>query len=474
MRLSGRAEDDLAGASAPLDVPAGRGPTQRRVGAGGHRHGRAREGGGQGSDVEALGPHLDLGLLRGRERQRSLRHQPPPVALRFERLRHEVRALEVPAAAHGPGPDALHRERPRRGGERARERVVLHLQDRVGRDPADETGAGGQRLDERAVEREPHRRRRRDRRDPIDPPTQVDRRRPGHQLRPLDDQLPVFDHERGVGRLRLHARPAVPSAHDRVGDPDRDAPLPGVVHHLRVHVAQHEPGRALHVAQLEPPVLDLGPRQLRERLPRPRRQPRGRRLRRHRPARVAHHDLRPEEADVRPPPRGPGDVDLLRFEGDAFEGQARRRRGRVALPQVKLELAETQRAADRARSPLLEEHARRRAAGRRVQEGERQRDQEKEEETQTHSEPHDPAEPGPSPRTRRGLVTPRRRRAAGRRGRAAGRGIPFALRAFRVAHSSSLSGVLPDVGEWRSGRELAGPPTDSWARDIGREATGLP
>ena len=407
---AGRAEGDLAGASAPLDVPAGRGPAQRRVGAGDHRHGRAREGGGQGGDVEALGPHLDLGLLRGRERQRALRHQPPPVAPRFERLRHEAAQPSKcprPLAAQGPTPFTV-------SARDVAESVPVSASSFTSTAASAPTRPTSPVPGASASTNAPS----------IASPTaavaEVGEIRSTRPRRSIDDvpatscarsidQPPVVDHERGVGRLRLHPRPAVPSAHDRVGDPDRDAPLPGVVHHLRVHVAQHEEGRALHVAQLEPPVLDLGPRQFRKRLPRPRRQPRGRRLRRHRPPRVAHHDLRPEEADVRPRPRGPGDVDPLRLEGDAFERQARRRRGCAPLPEVELELAEAQRAADRARSPLLEEHARGRAAGRRVQEGERQRDSEKEEETQAHSEPHDPAEPGPSPRRGPGFVTTRRR-----------------------------------------------------------------
>ena len=91
-------------------------------------------------------------------------------------------------------------------------------------------------------------------------PREVDRRLPGHDARPLEGQPAVLERERGVGRGRLHAQPALGPAHPRVGDPHREPAPPAVLRHLRVEAAQHEPGLALRVAQLEPAVDDLGPR----------------------------------------------------------------------------------------------------------------------------------------------------------------------------------------------------------------------
>ena len=158
---------------------------------------------------------------------------------------------------------------------------------------------------------------------------------PASTLASLDGQMAVFERERGVGRGRPHAQPAVRPAQLRVGDPDREPAPPGVLHHLRVEAPQHEPGLALRVAQLEPAVLDLGSREPLERPPRLRGEARGRRLRRHGLARVAHHDPRPQETDVRPGLPRPVELDPLGLEGDTLEGEARRRgRGR-ALPEVR-------------------------------------------------------------------------------------------------------------------------------------------
>ena len=100
---------------------------------------------------------------------------------------------------------------------------------------------------------------------------------------------------------------------------------------------------------------------------------------------------------MRPRLRRPVELDPLGVEGDALEGEARRRGRGLALPEVELELAETQRPADRARAPLLEEHPRRRASRRRVQEGQDQGEQEEDEQAQPDDAANEAAQPGAPP-----------------------------------------------------------------------------
>ena len=229
----------------------------------------------------------------------------------------------------------------------------------------------------------------------------VERGLPGRDPGPRHDQPPVVEGERALGRGRLHGQAAGGPAHPRVGDPEGD-PSPAVVlRHLRVEAPQHQPGRALRVAQLEPAVLDLGPAQPLERAPRLCGEAGGRRPCRHRLAGVAHHDPRPQEADVRPRLRRPVDLDPLGVERDALEREARRRGRGPPLPEAELELAQAQRPADRARAPLLEEHPRRRASRRRVQERQAQGEQQQDEKAQPDDAAHEAPRPRPPPRARR-------------------------------------------------------------------------
>ena len=369
-------QDDLPRAASRLEVPAARSDAQR-----GARHSRERERRRRGcfgrkrardhDRVEAPCPQLELGAPGAVEGHGAARLDVSAVAVDRERLHDERAALE-PGAPHGtPRPDPRDRQRIRRSRERALEAIVQSVERRLDLHLAHDLGTRRDGGDERAVERSAAGETPREGQDALERARQLEARAARGEpcLRDLEGALL---HREGALQCRaLHAQPALRPPEVGGGDAQRQLAAP--FRAPRVEAGQHEPGRALRVAQLDPAVRHLDTAEALEGQPGLRGETDGASgaLRR---AGVGDDHLRPDEQQLRPRAERPVDGDPLHGEPRARQLERQGRGRRVPLPERDLELSEPQFAARELRAPGLERHARRRATRRRVQEHERERD----------------------------------------------------------------------------------------------------